>query len=63
MNRERKKKLFVGYETTLKLFFLFDLFKSVSYPTNNFFLCSLLDKNFGVILHHTLRDGHMIQLY
>ena len=31
--------------------------------TNNFFLCSLLDKNFGVILHRMLRDGYMIQLY
>ena len=31
--------------------------------TNNFFLCSPLDRNFGVILHHTLRDGYIIQLY
>ena len=35
----------------------------VSYPTNNSVLCSLLDRNFGVILHRTLRDGYMIQLY
>ena len=38
-------------------------FEVVSYPTNNLFLCSPLDRNFGVILHHTLRDGYMIQLY
>ena len=31
----------------------------VSYPTNNFFLCSPLDRNFGVILHRTLRDGYI----
>ena len=37
-------------------------FKVVSYRTNNFFLCSPLDKNFGVILHHMLRDGYVIQL-
>ena len=35
----------------------------VSYPTNDFLLCSPLDRNFGVILHCTLRDGYMIQLY
>ena len=38
-------------------------FKVVSYPMNNLFLCSLLDKNFGVILRCTLRGGYMIQLY
>ena len=38
-------------------------FEVVSYPTNNLFLCSPLDRNFGVILHRTLRDGYMIQLY
>ena len=36
--------------------------RSERIATNNFFLCSPLDKNFGVILHHTLRDGYMIQL-
>ena len=40
-----------------------DDFEVVSYPTNNFFLCSLLDKNFGVILHRNLGGGYMIQLY
>ena len=40
-----------------------DNFKVVSYPTNNFFLYSPLDKNFGVILRCTLRDGYVIQLY
>ena len=34
-----------------------DNFEVVSYPKNTFILCSLLDKNFGVILHRTLRDG------
>ena len=38
-------------------------FEVVSYPTNDFFLCSPLDRNFGVILRCTLRDGYMIQLY
>ena len=38
-------------------------FEVVSYPTNNLFLCSSLDRNLGVILHRTLRGGYMIQLY
>ena len=38
-------------------------FEVVSYPTNNFVVCSPLDRNFGVILCCTLRDGYMIQLY
>ena len=38
-------------------------FEVVSKPTNNLFLCSLPDRNFGVILHRTLWDGYMIQLY
>ena len=37
-------------------------FEVVSHPTNDFFVCSLLDRNFGVILHCTLRGGYMIQL-
>ena len=37
--------------------------RSERIATNNFFLCSPLDKNFGVIHHRTLRDGYVIQLY
>ena len=37
--------------------------RSERIATINFFLCSLLDRNFGVILHRILRDGRMIQLY
>ena len=39
-----------------------DNFEVVSYPTNNFYLMFSANRNLGVILYRTLRDGYMIQL-
>ena len=56
------EKTFVGYEL-LDRSIGKNSFEVVSYPTNDFFLCSPLERKFGATLHRTLRGGYMIQLY